>query len=84
MNMARREGLLIALLAAALSNTSEIYRNPDNTIFHWFNTMIGNVKRAIQCAHHAMSFKHLLRCQAEFCFRFNNRLYMGTMVSSLT
>lgn len=64
-------------------NTSEIYHNPDNKIFHWINTMIGNVKRAIHGTYHAVSSKHLPRYLAEFCFRFNNRFYMGAMVGSL-
>lgn len=64
-------------------NTSGIYDNPDNKIFHWVNTMIGNVKRAINGTYHSVSSKHLPRYLAEFCFRFNNRFYMGAMVKSL-
>lgn len=62
---------------------SEIYENPDNRIFHWLNTMISNVKRAIHGTYHSISSKHLPRYLAEFCFRFNNRFYIGAMVGKL-
>jgi transposase-like protein len=62
---------------------SEIYKNPENKIFHWVNTMIGNVKNAIHGTYHAVSSKHLPRYLGEFCFRFNNRFCMGSMVSML-
>jgi len=63
--------------------TSAIYDNPDNKIFIWVNTMIGNVKRAINGTYHSISSKHLPRYLAEFCFRFNGRFCMGEMVSAL-
>lgn len=63
--------------------TKGIYDNPDNKIFHWLNTVLGNVKRAIHGTYHAISSKHLPRYLAEFCFRFNNRFYMAAMVGSL-
>lgn len=64
-------------------NSSEIYGNPDNKIFIWINTMIGNVKRAIHGTYHAVSPKHLPRYLGDFCFRFNHRFDMGAMVDSL-
>lgn len=63
--------------------TKGIYNNADNRIFHWVNTMIGNVKRAISGTYHSVSPRHLPRYLAEFCFRFNNRFFMGAMVGSL-
>jgi transposase-like protein len=63
--------------------TSGIYENPDNRIFHWVNTMISNVKRAIHGTYHSISSKHLPRYLAEFCFRFNNRFYIGAMIGNL-
>lgn len=41
--------------------------------FQWVNTMIGNVKRAINGTYHAINPKHLPRYLAEFCYRFNRR-----------
>jgi hypothetical protein len=35
---------------------SEIYKNPENKIFHWVNTMIGNVKNA-HGTDHVIRFK---------------------------
>lgn len=64
-------------------NASGIYHNPDNRIFHWVNTMIGNVKRALNGTYHSVSSKHLPRYLAEFCFRFNNRFQIGEMVRHL-
>lgn len=62
---------------------SNLYKDPDNKIFHWVNTMIGNVKRAIHGIYHSVSSKHLPRYLAEFCFRFNNRFYLGSMIGKL-
>ena len=61
-------------------NTTGIYKDPDNTLFHWVNTMIGNVKRAIHGTYHSVSSKHLPRYLAEFNFRFNNRFNKGSMI----
>ncbi len=61
-------------------NTAGIYDEPDNKFFHWVNTMIGNVKRAIHGTYHSVSSKHLPRYLAEFNFRFNNRFQMGSMI----
>jgi hypothetical protein len=62
---------------------SKIYANPQNKIFRWLNTMIGNVKKAIHGKYHSVSSKHLPRYLAEFCFRFNNRFIIGAMVANL-
>ncbi len=62
-------------------NTAGIYKDPDNKYFHWINTMIGNVKRAIHGTYHSISSKHLPRYLAEFNFRFNNRFHMGSMIT---
>ena len=63
-------------------NTTGIYKDPNNTFFHWVNTMIGNVKRSIHGTYHAVSSKHLPRYLAEFNFRFNNRFRMGSMIDA--
>jgi transposase-like protein len=61
-------------------NTSGLYDDPENTLFHWVNTVIGNVKRSIHGTYHSVSAKHLPRYLAEFSFRFNNRFNMGSMI----
>lgn len=61
-------------------NTKGLYKNPDNKLFRWVNTMIGNVKRSIHGTYHSISSKHLPRYLAEFNFRFNNRFQMASMI----
>ena len=39
--------------------------------FTWVNMMIGNVKRSMNGAYHAINHKHLPCYLAEFCYRFN-------------
>jgi ISXO2-like transposase domain/Transposase zinc-ribbon domain len=51
--------------------------------FTWVNTMIGNVKRAINGTYHAISPKHLPRYLAEFCYRFNRRFQLEEMLPRL-
>ena len=63
-------------------NATGLYEDPENTFFHWVNTMIGNVKRAIHGTYHSISSKHLPRYLAEFNFRFNNRFQMGSMIET--
>lgn len=63
-------------------NTQGVYDDPDNKLFHWVNTMISNVKRAIHGTYHSVSAKHLPRYLAEFSFRFNNRFDMGSMIDT--
>ncbi len=52
-------------------------------VFTWVNTMIGNVKNKIRGTHHWVSRKHLPRYFAEFCFRFNHRFRLGSMIGLL-
>jgi transposase-like protein len=56
----------------------------DGKVFEWLNTVMGNVKSAIHGTHHALSKKHLPRYLAEFCYRFNRRFQMATMIDRLT
>jgi transposase-like protein len=51
--------------------------------FAWVNTMIGNVKRAINGTYHAISPNHLPRYLAEFCYRFNRRFQLEDMLPRL-
>ena len=51
--------------------------------FTWVNTMIGNVKRSINGAYHAINHKHLPRYLAEFCYRFNRRFVLEDMLPRL-
>lgn len=51
--------------------------------FMWVNTMIGNVKRAIDGTYHSINPKHLPRYLAEFCYRFNRRFQLDNMLPRL-
>jgi hypothetical protein len=46
--------------------------------------VIGNVKNALHGTRHAVSGRHLPRYLAEFCYRFNRRFQLHTMVDRLT
>jgi transposase-like protein len=48
--------------------------------FEWVNTMIGNVKRSINGTYHAINPRHLPRYLAEFCYRFNRRFDLQSMM----
>jgi hypothetical protein len=56
----------------------------DRKVFQWLNTVIGSVKNALHGTHHAISGRHLPRYLAEFCYRFNRRFQLHTMVDRLT
>jgi hypothetical protein len=45
--------------------------------------MIGNVKNALRGSCHAIGAKHLPRHLAEYCFRFNNRFDLKSMLPRL-
>jgi len=49
----------------------------------WVNTMIGNVKRAINGTYHKVGEKHLPRYLAEFCYRFDRRFNLAAMLPRL-
>jgi len=51
--------------------------------FIWVDTMLGNVKNAMQGTYHAIRAKHLPRYLAEFTYRFNRRFDLAGMVESL-
>ncbi|QFY88949.1 IS1595 family transposase [Magnetovirga frankeli] len=51
--------------------------------FTWVNTMIGNVKNAVTGVYHAMQHKHLSRYLAEYCYRFNRRFALETLLPRL-
>ena len=55
----------------------------ERTVFRWLNTVIGNVKNALRGTYHAISGRHLPRYLAEFCYRFNRRFELHTMVDRL-
>ena len=52
-------------------------------VFKWVNVMIGNVKNALHGTYHHVSSRHLPRYLAEFCYRFNRRFELHTMVERL-
>jgi len=51
--------------------------------FTWVNTMIGNVKNALTGTYHAIGHQHLPRYLAEFCYRFNRRFDLKSMMTRL-
>lgn len=52
-------------------------------VLQWVDTMLGNVKNAIHGTYHAIRPKHLPRYLAEFCYRFNRRFDLASMVKRL-
>jgi len=52
--------------------------------FTWINTSIGNIKKSINGAYHAINPKHLPRYLAEFCYRFNRRFKLEDMLPRFT
>lgn len=50
---------------------------------NWVDTMLGNVKNAIHGTYHAIRPKHLPRYLAEFCYRFNRRFDLASMLARL-
>ena len=51
--------------------------------FTWVNTMLGNVKNSLHGSYHSIHPKHLPRYLAEFCYRFNRRFDLKSMISRL-
>lgn len=51
--------------------------------FTWVNTLIGNVKNALQGTYHAVRGKHLGRYLGAFAYRFNRRFSLDHMVERL-
>jgi hypothetical protein len=48
--------------------------------FTWVNTLIGNVKKAINGTYHTINPKHLPGYLAEFCYRHNRRFQLDNML----
>ncbi|WP_440610449.1 IS1595 family transposase [Aeromonas hydrophila] len=55
----------------------------DHPAFNWVNTMIGNVKNSLRGSCHTLGAKHLPRHLAEYCFRFNHRFDLKSMLVEL-
>jgi ribosomal protein L37AE/L43A len=51
--------------------------------FKWVNTILGNLKNALQGTYHAFSLKHGARYLAEFEYRFNRRFSLPDMIPRL-
>ena len=52
-------------------------------VLKWVDTMLGNVKNALHGTYHAVGAKHLPRYLAEFCYRFNRRHDLASMLKRL-
>lgn len=61
---------------ATVNSDSAMSKQP----FIWVNTMIANVKNAITGTYHSIQKKHLPRYLAEYCYRFNRRFTLETML----
>jgi predicted RNA-binding Zn-ribbon protein involved in translation (DUF1610 family) len=59
------------------------YRSMAIPEFQWLNTVLGNVKNSLHSSYHQFSGKHLPRYLGEFCYRFNRRFDLATMLSRL-
>jgi transposase-like protein len=59
------------------------YKSMEIKVFTWVNSVLGNVKKSIHGTYHSVSSKHLPRYLAEFCYRFNHRFDLGSMVVAL-
>lgn len=66
---------------AIVAHTENGYDEFD--VFKWVNVMIGNVKNSLHGTYHHVSSGHLPRYLAEFCYRFNRRFELHTMVDRL-
>lgn len=63
--------------------TSGNYELMDGPLFKWVNVMIGNVKNSLKGSCHAINPRHLPRHLAEYCFRFNHRFDLRSMLPKL-
>jgi len=64
-----------------ITHTGGKYGN--RKVFQWLDTVLGKVKNALHGTYHSISDKHLPRHLAEFCYRFNRRFQLHTMVNRL-
>lgn len=59
------------------------YRAAQHPDFLWVNTLLGNVKNALNGTYHAIHLKHAPRYLAEFQYRFNRRFDLPAMLPRL-
>lgn len=53
-------------------------------MFHWVNTILGNVKTSLSGAYHAFAFgKYAERYLAAIAYRFNRRFRLDTLLLHL-
>lgn len=55
----------------------------EHPAFKWVNTILGNVKNSLKGTYHAISKKHIPRYLAEFQYRFDRRIDLGSMIPRL-
>ena len=63
--------------------TGDGYQSMNNEQFSWVNTLLGNVKRALNGTYHTFHPKHLPRYLAEFSYLFNRRFDVESMIERL-
>jgi hypothetical protein len=73
--------------ASGCTHQSVILNRPDQQrrrrALKWLNTVLGNLKNALQGTHHAIAQKHLPRYLAEFSYRFNRRFDLSALPARL-
>lgn len=76
-----------AVTQAGCSHSPTVMSGPGiaqrRPVLNWVDTMLGNVKNAIHGTYHAIRPKHLPRYLAEFCYRFNRRFDLASMLKRL-
>lgn len=63
--------------------TGDGHRSMEVPEFQSLNTVLGNVKNAMQGTYHKASGKHLPRYLGEFCYRFSHRIDLAAMLTRL-
>jgi len=82
-----RNAHFAAVTQSGCTHSPTVMSGPDiaqrRPALNWVDTMLGNVKNAIHGTYHAIRPKHLPRYLAEFCYRFNRRFDLASLLKRL-